>query len=368
MRYKNITVDKELASSPLAKGVEGVKPIADRPLGKDFREGKHELHLGRKKGEAFDLCASLHDQYICCSTHVLRSVSNCPFECSYCFLQNYLNNSTTTLVIDTDALMAEVREKTELQPWRFFRVGTWELGDSLALEPLIPAASELVGAFATLPNAVLKLRTKTDHVDQLLDLDHRGRTVVSWTLNPEKVIRREEFLTASLTQRLEAMRKVADAGYLVGLHFDPMIVYDGWEVGYASLVRQIFAAVPADRIPWISMGSLRFNPEMKRTLENNYPASRITAAEMVLGTDNKYRYVRPLRLTMYRHLLNEINEAGGGDCFTYLCMERWNVWERVFGKYPRSTGHLDYLLTRSLHERFPGLVHVEPDVAKYEKY
>ena len=81
-----------------------------------------------------DTCATIHDEYVCCNVKVLKSVSNCPFDCSYCFLQNYLTNPQLEVVNDHDRLIQEIESKINAQPWRFFRIGTWELGDSLALE------------------------------------------------------------------------------------------------------------------------------------------------------------------------------------------------------------------------------------------
>ena len=69
------------------------------------------------------------------------------------------------------------------------------------------------------------------------------------------------------------MSRVYDAGYLIGIHFDPMIWHEGWEEGYIDLVDRIFDVITPDRIAWISMGSLRFNPEQKRKMENNFPGS-----------------------------------------------------------------------------------------------
>ena len=62
------------------------------------------------------------------------------------------------------------------------------------------------------------------------------------------------------------MHKTFRAGYLIGLHFDPMILYEGWEEGYEALARQVFEAVKPERVAWISIGSLRFNPEMKKKM------------------------------------------------------------------------------------------------------
>jgi spore photoproduct lyase len=367
---KAFSVDRHQASSPAAQCLrragKPVDVVEEAPRTEDWRDGKRQLHLAEKKGEALRFCASMHPDYICCSVRVLDAVSNCPFDCTYCFLQSYLTDTTLQVVADVDALVAEVRETIARQPRRLFRIGTWELGDSLALEPLTGTAAELVRAFAGMENAVLELRTKSDAVDGLLDLPHGGRTVVGWTLSPAAVVRSEELGTASTARRLDAMSRVARAGYPVSVHFDPIVIHDGWEGAYDDLVAQLFAAVPADRVAWISMGALRFNPEMKKLIVANYPKSKITTPEMVLGDDGKVRYVKPLRLELYHRLLAAIRSRTGGDDMVYLCMERWDVWRRVFGSHPQSSAHLDFLFAESLLRRFPGLVPHEPDPGDYE--
>ena len=292
------------------------------------------------------VCATFNEKYLCCSVNVLRSVHNCPFECTYCFLQNYLNDGMTKVVSDVDSLMSEVRSKVMAEPGRLFRIGTWELGDSLALEAGTGQAASLIKEFSALENAVLELKTKSDRVGNILGLEHKGRTMVSWSLNTEYVTGVEELGTASLGRRLEAMRKAVKAGYLIGLHFDPMILHDGWESGYRTLVKRVFETVPAERVAWISIGSLRFNPEMKKKIEHNYPNSRLTCAEMVLGDDAKMRYVKPVRVDMYRSIYGEIEKYISNENLVYLCMERWDVWDKVFGYHPGSIGQLDYMFAR----------------------
>lgn len=335
-----------------------------RPL--NYRDGKKEFLAIPKKGEAMGVCATFNMKYLCCRVHVLKSVHNCPFECSYCFLQNYLTDGITKTVGDTDSLIEEVKDKIRREPWRLFRIGTWELGDSLALEGETGQAARLIREFSGLENALLELKTKSDCVDPILNIDHKGRTVVSWSLNTEHVIRNEEHGTASLEKRLEAIQKTADAGYLTGLHFDPMILQNDWEDGYTQLAGKVFEKISPDRIAWISIGSLRFNPGMKKKIENNYPDSRLTSAEMVLGDDAKVRYVKPLRVKMYQHLYSELNKYIREDNLTYLCMERWDVWDKVFGYHPDSIGHIDYLFAESLYERY-GLTNEPPQRVLYEE-
>ena len=332
----------------------------------NFKDGKQGLRTIPKKGEAMGTCATFNTKYLCCHVHVLRSVHNCPFECSYCFLQNYLTDGSTKIVDDAHTLIQEVEQKISKEPWRLFRIGTWELGDSLALEIESGQAAEFVRFFSGLKNAVLELKTKSDCVDSLLSLDHKGKTVVSWSLNTDSVIKTDEHRTAPLKSRLRAMQRVFRAGYLIGLHFDPMIFHAGWEEGYTSLVRQVFETISPDRVAWISIGSLRFNPEMRKKIENNYPGSRLTCAEMVLGDDSKVRYVKPLRVSMYTYLYRELKKYVSENNLIYLCMERWDVWDKVFGYHPDTIGHLDYLFAESLHERY-GIGEGAPIRDNYEK-
>ena len=88
----------------------------------NYRKGKKSVHVVPKKGETMDTCATISDKYICCNVKVLKSVSNCPYDCSYCFLQNYLNDGTTKVVGDISSLMNEVKEKCMAEPDRFLEL------------------------------------------------------------------------------------------------------------------------------------------------------------------------------------------------------------------------------------------------------
>ncbi|RAP24100.1 DNA photolyase [Candidatus Marinamargulisbacteria bacterium SCGC AG-343-K17] len=333
-----------------------------------YRDGKKSVEFVPYKGEKMDTCATIHDEYVCCNVKVLKSVSNCPFDCSYCFLQNYLTNPQLEVVEDNDRLIQEIESKIKAQPWRFFRIGTWELGDSLALENDTGQAQKLIDYFSTVDNAVLELKTKSDVVDPILTCDHNQKTVVSWSMNTDYIIRTEEHKTASLEKRLIAIKKVVDAGYLIGLHFDPMIRYDEWATDYTELLTQLADIVPAEQIAWLSIGSLRFNPEQKRLIENNFRGSKLTCQEMVKGSDNKVRYVKPHRIEMYRLMFNKMRELWGNDPFIYLCMERWDMWDKIMDIQPRSIGELDYMFADHFHRFFPVVNPQIPNLELYKKY
>ena len=301
--------------------------------GDPFGAAKKKLYLGKHKGEFFKKCPGSEGQ-VCCNYFVVNFASNCPMDCSYCYLQEYLaDNASLKVFSNTTDLIEEADHILTKHRGMFFRVGTGEITDSLALERYIGMAAELIPYFAEQPNVLLELKTKSDCVDGLLDLNSKGRVVVAWSMNPQKVIDRDEQGTASLIERLSAARRCQNAGYRLGFHFDPMIEYPGWETDYQEMVEQTFAAVDWRRIAWISLGVLRDTPSLKRIMRARFPRTQLLTGEQVLCPDGKLRYFQPLRVHMYRKMVHWIRRAAP-TVKIYLCMESREVWEQVFGFAP----------------------------------
>ena len=299
----------------------------------DFAAAKKRLYVARHKGEFLKKCPG-SDGQVCCNYFVINFASNCPMDCSYCYLQEYLaHNPALKVFANVDDLLTEAEELLSKHRRYFFRIGTGEITDSLILDPYIGFTREVVPFFAEQPNVLLELKTKSNCVDDLLTLDPKERIVVSWSMNPQVVIDADEHGTASLLERLQAARLCQDAGYRLGFHFDPMIEYPGWEKDYEEMVEQLFASVDWRRIAWLSMGVLRNTPGLKRAMRERLPRTRLLAAEQVPNPDGKLRYFQPLRIEMYRKMLGWIRRRAP-TAKVYLCMESKHVWEQVFGYAP----------------------------------
>jgi spore photoproduct lyase len=292
-------------------------------------EGKKKLFITLQKGTFFKSCPGCIERMVHCNYYILNLGSNCHMECTYCFLQGYINNPFLVLYANLDDMMAEVSALFSQYPKRFYRIGTGELMDSLALDGLTQTSRILIPFFTQWENVLLELKTKTNQVDNLLDLDPRGRVVVSWSLNPEAIIETQEFKTSSLEERLLAAWKCQEAGYRIGLHFDPLIYYPEWEKDYQELLNQIFSRINSRTIAWISLGSLRFTPELKRIIRKRFPQSKILFEEFAPGVDGKMRYLKPIRVYMYLKMLEWIQRYDA-KLTPYLCMESQEVWHRVF--------------------------------------
>src|SRR5512136_684299 len=109
--------------------------------------GKRTLILTRHHGRFMKECPGSGAE-ICCNYFVVNFASNCHLECTYCILQSYLDNPALMLFTNLDQLMGEIRERLEGAKGRFFRIGTGEMADSLALDAISHCSRRLVPFFA----------------------------------------------------------------------------------------------------------------------------------------------------------------------------------------------------------------------------
>ena len=295
------------------------------PYPHGLRAGKQRLLLCRNRGSFFKPCPGTRS-YRCCDYQVLNIGMGCPMECVYCILQAYLNTPWLSFFINTDDLLAEM-DLAFHRTSQFWRIGTGEFTDSLALDSLTAISRLLVNYMRDKERGILELKTKSVSIANLADLDHNGRTVVAWSLNAPDIMARKEIHTATLTQRLQAAAQCARWGYKLAFHFDPIIYHQGWQEGYASTIKQLFDAVPAEKIAWISLGALRFLPQLKAIALGRFPGSTFFHEEFIMGLDNKYRYFRSLRVEMYRHILQLLRAHAAPHTCLYFCMESDEIWQ-----------------------------------------
>ena len=292
-------------------------------------EGKRYLLLARDRGRSFKPFPESED-YLSCDYFTLHVAEGCDLECSYCILQAYLTNPLLTVYVNLEEMLANLQTILDQNPDRFFRIGTGQLADSLSLDHITGFSEILIPFFARQQNAVLELKTKSTHIDRLLSLDPEGNTIVSWSMNSKKIQREEEHKCATIEERILAAKRVCEAGYHVGFHFDPLIDYPDWERDYEEVVGKIFAAIPEERIGWISLGCLRLMPELKGIMQDRFPRSELAQAEWIRGMDGKLRYFKPRRVEIYRRVVEMIRRHAP-NVTLYLSMESPEVWRLVFG-------------------------------------
>jgi len=157
-----------------------------------------------------------------------------------------------------------------------------------------------------------------------------------------------EEATSSIDDRFKCAKILADHGYSIAFHFDPIFVYPGYLEEYKEILDQIKSNIPSSKIKWISLGTFRYHPDMKDILRNNYKNETITKGETVLGLDNKIRYFAGDRAETYRYFVNYFRS--NYDIPVYLCMESRRVWEESFGSLPYKIDNLSNIFNMIKNE------------------
>jgi len=296
-----------------------------------WAEGKQSLFLADFPGRFLEPCPCAREYYSCGYWN-LHPVVGCPIDCSYCILQGYLTAYPIQVYLNLDDLFKAAVKFRTAHPGTRLRLGTGQLADSLALEPELGIAAQLINFFQQEKNFVFELKTKTDHINILSGFAPSEKIVVSWSMNCGSAALTEEKSAAKIYERLSAAQKLARRGWLLGFHFDPLLDWPG-QASYLALIDEIFETVPASQIAWISLGALRFPARLKPLLKERHPESRIPGGELFPGRDGKLRYLRPLREKLYRSLLNRVREHAP-RVLVYLCMESEQMWQNLLGAPP----------------------------------
>lgn len=261
----------------------------------------------------------------------------CPYGCKYCYLagtQGVKFSPTVKIYVNLPEMLAGIDRiaRREGRPTAFY---LGKLQETLALDPLTAYSTVLVPFFAEHPLARLTLLTKSAHVDRLLELRHRGHTILSWSVNPPELCAIFEANVPSLEERLEAMRRVAEKGYPVRAVMMPIIPIEGWEDIYTSFTERLIETVPIQRL---TLGGVCIYRGAREFMERKMGAGNAISANIDDGWqragDGRARYPQALRHRAYS-LIIEAARSLRPDLELALCLEETSLWQ--------STGLLERL-------------------------
>jgi len=238
--------------------------------------------------------------------HYFIPAIGCPADCRYCFLQTYHPSGAPVVFANAADLLAELEEKLQRSPQGYYYGG--ELCDNLLLEGYLKIIERLVALFGRFPAATLELRTKGAAVDSLVCAGGAENIIVSWTFSPRKVVEEFEKGTAGFDERIGAAADVQQAGYRVGVRFDPIILRGRWREGYRELVESLRVHLDASRVESVHMGCLRYSPALKAAVMSRFGSSAPFDGEFVRCADGKLRYPRPLRVAAYREIAKMVRD------------------------------------------------------------
>ncbi|MDR2442599.1 MAG: DNA photolyase [Deltaproteobacteria bacterium] len=345
-RFSRLLTEEEFIDSPPWSKwpAQVIAPIKPSQYG-DLMAG--DLVVTKHQGSFLRPCPAT-PRYNCCGLNIFHFGQGCDLGCSYCILSAYLGTEAVivfgnisdgleALKTRLDQMKLGLYQPLSGAPEPSYRFCTGEFTDSLLLDSQTKLSEKLIAIFRDRPPFILELKTKTAEVDHLLNLDHGGRVVISFSVNSLFISQNFEPKAAPIIDRLKAAEKASKYGYKIGLHFDPIVFYPGWERGYEDIISQMAQILDSKAIAFISLGCFRYLPALKPVMLKTRP-SPLFNAEFIRGGDGKMRYPRPIRRLMYRRVLEFLKPLIHPTTKVYLCMESGRIWQEVFGFDPGTSG------------------------------
>jgi spore photoproduct lyase len=253
----------------------------------------------------------------------------CPYDCRYCYLAGTTGvkfSPTVKIFVNIGEILDQIAHVASklFEPTAFY---LGKLQDGLALDRLTGYSRLITPFFAQQKNARLTLLTKSANVDNLLDLEHQGHTILSWSLNPTEIFNAFESNVPSPDERIGAMRKCAGAGYPLRAVIMPIIPVVGWQSIYTHFLENLLESVPLDHITLGQICSYSGALQLaERKLGKDNPISRML--EKGKSRDGRVRFPIKLRIEVYRYLVDTIRKLQP-QLQTGLCMEEIDTFKAL---------------------------------------
>jgi len=250
----------------------------------------------------------------------------CPYDCQYCYLAGTPGvrfSPTVKVFLNVDQILGQIAKVApELTEPTAFYLG--KLQDGLALDSLTGYSRIMIPFFAGQKYARLILLTKSGNVENLLDLEHDGHTILSWSLNPPEVSQVFERNVPSVSSRVIAMKKCSEAGFPIRAVAMPIMPIEDWRAIYSRFLTHLLSSVKLERI---TLGQIcSYSTALQLTNQKLGPENPITTRlHKAKSRDGRLRFPTQLRTTVYEHLIETIKKIQP-DLQIALCLEE----ERVF--------------------------------------
>jgi len=205
----------------------------------------------------------------------------CRFRCAWCYLGGtfrYLSYKTQDHSVPPHF---KSREKIAKEVAKFLKIAdkpyvlnAGELTDGLVGESLkAPFSKFIMPMFKGTEHKVLFL-TKDVEIQNFLENDWQDNAILAWSMNAYEVAARFEKRAPLVIDRIQAAKKVSEAGYTVRVRLDPMVPFKDmprlckpepasmyptidWEEAYKRVIHDICVTFTPERV---TLGTLRGLP------------------------------------------------------------------------------------------------------------
>lgn len=275
---------KQFSSNPQIKvevlrDKQRIKTIKGENFPESYQEAKRTLVVGIRKTLKFQSCKpSAHYQ--------LPLVTGCIGRCEYCYLNTQFgNNPYVRVYVNVDEILGQAADYiSQRQPDVTIFEGA-AVSDPVPVEPYTGSLARVIQFFGEQEYAKFRFVTKYTDIETLLNIEHRKKTTIRFSINADHIIKTHEHATPSLKQRIQAANKVAQAEYPLGFIIGPVVLFDGWELQYQQMFRELKDVLTAGQMSF-EIISHRFTSRAKTTINKIYPDNTLPMDE----NERKFKY------------------------------------------------------------------------------
>ncbi|MCW3129953.1 MAG: three-Cys-motif partner protein TcmP [Methanophagales archaeon] len=250
----------------------------------------------------------------------LKWAYGCPYDCAWCYLKG-----TFRFRPEGKSPVIKSYEKIELHATKFLEevktpeiLNTGEIADSLMYENVeYPFSKFIIPIFEKQKLHKVLFLTKSSNVKHLLEIEPHNQAILSFSLNAIPVAKKWE-KASSVLKRIEAAKKVFEAGYEVRIRIDPMVPIENWQEHYLKLLEVVFENLMPERI---TLGSLR---GLQSTINGCTDKSWVKYLKESSNWGKKIDF--KTRYAMYSTIIQQLENEYGFENTT-LCKESLQMWE-----------------------------------------
>lgn len=269
-------------------------------------------------------CPVASEKTLCCNLITLDAIQNCIFDCSYCSIQAFYPEKKVYF----EDKLKEKLDLLKFDPQKKYHIGTGQSSDSLATGNHEKTLEHLFNFARKHRNIILELKTKSKNINYLIKNDIPKNVICTWSLNTQEIINEEEHYTASLKERLDCAKIIANKGNLVGFHFHPMIYCENYEHDYAKIATDIINNFTPKEVALISFGTLTYTKKVIKTIREKKDLTKVLQIPFD-KTAGKFSYPKEIKLKLFKNIYDAFS-VWHKDVFFYLCMEESDYWQDVF--------------------------------------
>ncbi|MFS0780958.1 spore photoproduct lyase [Bacillus sp. 1P06AnD] len=247
-----------------------------------YRVAKSTMVVGVRRTLKFDTSKPSAE-------YAIPLATGCMGHCHYCYLQTTLGSKPyIRTYVNLEEIFAQAEKYIEERKPEITRFEAACTSDIVGIDHLTHSLKRAIEFMGGTEYGMLRFVTKFHHVDHLLDAKHNGHTQFRFSVNSRYVIKHFEPGTSSFDERLEAAKKVANAGYPLGFIVAPIYMHTDWKEGYFELFERLSSALAGVDLPDLSFEMIqhRFTKPAKKVIEKRYPKTKLDLDE----SKRKYKW------------------------------------------------------------------------------